>query len=68
MLSILSLIFWAILVVVTMKYVVFMMRADNKGEGGILALYPHQSMLRIPCLNQCFSRKDPKYFFDSIDP
>jgi KUP system potassium uptake protein len=31
-LSILPLIFWAILVVVTMKYVVFMMRADNKGK------------------------------------
>ncbi|MBC8012719.1 MAG: potassium transporter Kup [Methyloceanibacter sp.] len=37
-LGILSLIFWAILVVVTMKYVVLVMRADNKGEGGILAL------------------------------
>ncbi|MGH8538638.1 MAG: potassium transporter Kup, partial [Gammaproteobacteria bacterium] len=37
-LGILSLIFWAILVVVTVKYVVFVMRADNKGEGGILAL------------------------------
>jgi hypothetical protein len=36
--GILSLIFWAILVVVTIKYVVFVMRADNKGEGGILAL------------------------------
>lgn len=38
MLGILSLIFWAILMVVTVKYVVFVMRADNKGEGGILAL------------------------------
>ncbi|MFH0340593.1 MAG: potassium transporter Kup [Chromatiales bacterium] len=37
-LGILSLIFWAILMVVTVKYVVFVMRADNKGEGGILAL------------------------------
>src|SRR6185437_14147400 len=33
----LSLIFWA-LVVVTIKYVVFIMRADNNGEGGVLAL------------------------------
>jgi len=37
-LGILSLIFWAILIVVTAKYVVLVMRADNKGEGGILAL------------------------------
>jgi len=37
-LGILSLIFWAILLVVTLKYVTFVMRADNRGEGGILAL------------------------------
>jgi KUP system potassium uptake protein len=34
----LSLIFWTVLLVVTGKYIVFIMRADNKGEGGILAL------------------------------
>ncbi len=37
-LGILSLIFWALIVVVTCKYVVLVMRADNRGEGGILAL------------------------------
>ncbi len=37
-LGIVSLIFWSLLVVVTLKYVVVMMRADNRGEGGILAL------------------------------
>lgn len=37
-LGILSLVFWAILIVVSLKYVVFIMRADNKGEGGIMAL------------------------------
>ena len=36
--GILSLIFWAVLLVVSLKYVVFIMRADNNGEGGILAL------------------------------
>ncbi|HEY5339115.1 MAG TPA: potassium transporter Kup [Rhizomicrobium sp.] len=36
--GVLSLIFWALIVVVTIKYVVFIMRADNDGEGGILAL------------------------------
>ena len=34
----LSLIAWALILVVTVKYVVFVMRADNRGEGGILAL------------------------------
>src|SRR5690606_21491403 len=33
-----SLMFWALILVVTVKYVVFLMRADNKGEGGTLAL------------------------------
>jgi len=34
----LSLIFWALVVVVTLKYVVLIMRADNNGEGGVMAL------------------------------
>jgi len=37
-LGVLSLIFWALMVVVSLKYVVLVMRADNQGEGGILAL------------------------------
>ncbi len=37
-LGILSLIFWSLIVIVTIKYVVLVMSADNKGEGGILAL------------------------------
>lgn len=37
-LGLLSLIFWSLIIVVTLKYVVFVMRADNEGEGGILAL------------------------------
>jgi KUP system potassium uptake protein len=37
-LGILSLIFWSLTVVVTIKYVGFILRADNKGEGGIMAL------------------------------
>jgi KUP system potassium uptake protein len=34
----LSLIFWSLFLIVTVKYVLLVMRADNKGEGGILAL------------------------------
>ncbi len=37
-LGILSLIFWSLMIVVTLKYVFFLLRADNKGEGGILSL------------------------------
>ena len=33
-----SVIFWALMVVVTLKYVVLILRADNRGEGGIMAL------------------------------
>lgn len=36
--GILSLVFWALIIVVSVKYVVFIMRADNNGEGGIMAL------------------------------
>lgn len=34
----LSLIFWALIITITVKYSIFVMRADNHGEGGILAL------------------------------
>ena len=34
----LSMIFWALILVVTVKYVLIIMRADNNGEGGTLAL------------------------------
>ena len=37
-LGILSLIFWSLIVVVSLKYLVFVLRADNRGEGGIFAL------------------------------
>src|SRR3954470_16907875 len=36
--GVISLVFWAITVVVSAKYVSFVMRADNEGEGGIMAL------------------------------
>ena len=38
MLGVLSLIFWALVLVISVKYVSYVMRADNQGEGGILAL------------------------------
>lgn len=37
-LGVLSLVFWALMVVISLKYITFIMRADNRGEGGIMAL------------------------------
>ncbi|WP_370452472.1 potassium transporter Kup [Corallococcus sp. CA054B] len=37
-LGVLSLIVWSLIIVVSVKYIIFVMRADNRGEGGILAL------------------------------
>ena len=37
-LGVLSLIFWSVMLVVSLKYVSFVLRFDNKGEGGVLAL------------------------------
>jgi KUP system potassium uptake protein len=37
-LGVMSLIFWSLTMVVTVKYVMFILRADNHGEGGIYAL------------------------------
>jgi KUP system potassium uptake protein len=45
-LGVLSLIFWSLLIVITLKYIVFILRADNHGEGGILALTALATPLR----------------------
>ncbi len=37
-LGVLSLIFWSLIIVITLKYLMIVMRADNNGEGGIIAL------------------------------
>lgn len=38
-LGLLSLFFWSLIIVISLKYVLFVMRADNHGEGGLFALY-----------------------------
>jgi KUP system potassium uptake protein len=50
-LGVLSLIFWALVIIISIKYIAFVMRADNKGEGGILSLSalvrpPHEKSRR----------------------
>ncbi len=38
LIGVVSVIFWALMLVVTLKYVILILRADNRGEGGIMAL------------------------------
>jgi len=49
--GVLSLIVWALTIIVTIKYVIVLMRADNRGEGGIFAL-------TILTLRSCAGRKN----------
>ncbi|MEZ5339425.1 MAG: potassium transporter Kup [bacterium] len=37
-LGVLSLVFWSLMIIISFKYLVYVMRADNRGEGGVLAL------------------------------
>ncbi len=55
-LGMLSLVFWALMLVVSLKYVLFIMRADNRGEGGIMALIAlaQQATHRRPRLKWAF--------------
>src|SRR6185436_13776921 len=45
-----SLVFWTLTLQTTIKYVVFTLRADNKGEGGIFALYTLVKKARVKWL------------------
>ena len=47
-LGILSLIFWSLILIISIKYLAFVLRADNRGEGGILALTALISPARGP--------------------
>src|SRR5919198_5840475 len=45
--GVISLVFWAVTVIVSVKYVTFIMRADNDGEGGIMALIARVESVRL---------------------
>jgi KUP system potassium uptake protein len=45
--GVISLVFWAITMIVTIQFVTFIMRADNDGEGGIMALIAHVQNLKL---------------------
>jgi KUP system potassium uptake protein len=46
--GVISLVFWAITIIVSVKYLTFIMRADNNGEGGIMALIALIKSVRLP--------------------
>jgi len=48
-LGVLSLIFWTIMLLVSLKYVAIIMRADNRGEGGSLALLARVTEMTKEC-------------------
>ncbi|SNT27073.1 potassium transporter Kup [Tropicimonas sediminicola] len=52
--GVVSLLLWALILIVTLKYVLFLLRADNRGEGGILALF---------ALVQSFPQRSGAVFF-----
>src|SRR6185503_11890079 len=45
--GVISLVFWAVTMIVSVKYVTFIMRADNEGEGGIMALIARVQTVRL---------------------
>jgi len=55
--GVVSLIFWSLMLVVSLKYLVFVLRADNNGEGGILSLF---ALLPNKVRN---ATRGTKYFF-----
>jgi K+ transporter len=63
-LGILSLVFWTLTVVVTLKYVTLILRADNNGEGGLIAMLAlaSQAVKDRPCCAQgccCWASSAP---------
>ena len=59
-LGVLSLVFWSLILIVTLKYVVLILRADNRGEGGVLALgtLAARAVPRTPALCAADPRPD----------
>jgi len=47
-LGVTSLVFWALTIIVTVKYVFLVLRADNKGEGGVFSLYGLLEHIKAP--------------------
>jgi K+ transporter len=54
-LGVLSLIVWSLVVIISVKYVAFVLRADNQGEGGILAPQPEREQRESSCDDHAFA-------------
>ncbi|MBA4029701.1 MAG: potassium transporter Kup [Planctomyces sp.] len=50
--GVLSLVFWALIVVISIKYLIFILQADNRGEGGILALMALATPIKFVSSNE----------------
>ena len=59
-LGILSLIFWTLVIVITVKYVAVIMRVDNNGEGGIMALTALAQRTLAKTSRAALSRRHPR--------
>ncbi len=67
--GILSLMLWSLIVIVTLKYVFILLRADNEGEGGILSLYALASRAvgrSIPLLFLCGAAGAALFYGDAL--
>lgn len=57
-LQVLSVILWSVTIMVTLKYVLIVLRADNQGEGGTFSCYSlltrYVSLSSVACLNEAF--------------
>lgn len=54
-LGVLSLIFWSLIIVISLKYLLYVMRADNRGEGGVLAL------MALACPRRSITSREPRF-------
>lgn len=52
-LGVLSLVLWSLIVVISIKYCIFILRADNRGEGGIIAILALLFDVSSPGLGAC---------------
>lgn len=52
-LGVLSLILWSLIVVISIKYCIFILQADNRGEGGIIALLALLGVRRVARPSSC---------------
>jgi KUP system potassium uptake protein len=58
LLGVVSLILWALILIISIKYALLILRADNRGEGGIVALL---ALLSAPPCSMATARSHPRF-------